>query len=153
MKVVFKYAVGAYSGTVDQMVYSMASSRLGSIARKWVMPTPNANNAMFGTIGSNLRNLWLSASQDYRDDFGTYAKRYHSEHLSDGIFDPCRSPYAFFLKAMWNWHAANPETIDLASVNEEDVDTLGTTINTVKNCVENGMVPTISVYDDLTGVF
>ena len=61
--------------------------------------------------------------------------------------------YALFIKAMYAWQESSPETIDLASVNDEDVDTLGTVISTVKNCVENGMLPAISVYDDLTGVF
>ncbi len=151
MKVKFKYGIQTYSGTIDEMVYGSYRDDKLCIGREYVYPTLNANNALLGTVGSNLRDLWLSASQDYRDDFKTYAQRNATQNVPKTEWPP--NSYALFIKAMYAWQDANPETVDLASVNDEDVDTLGATINTVKNCIDNGMLPAISVYDDLTGVF
>ena len=151
MKVRFKYGIRTYSGTIDEMTYGSYRDHKLCIGREWVMPTLTEQNGILGTIGSNLRDLWFSASEDYRGNFKTYAQRHCTQNVPKT--QACPNGYAMFIKACYAWQDDDPEHVDLASVNDEDVDTLGTKISTVKNCIDNDFLPAISEYDDLTGAF
>ena len=151
MKVKFKYGIQTYSGTVDEMVYGSYRDDTLCIGREYVYPTLNANNELFGTVGANLSALYASASQDYKDDLKTYAQRNGSQNVPKTKLPP--TAYALFIKVMYWWQDDDPTHVDLASVTAEDVDTLGSKISTVKNCIDNGALDAVSIYDDLTGAF
>ena len=151
MKVRFKYGIATYSGTIDEMVYGSYRDHKLCIGREYVYPTLNANNELFGTVAANLSALYASASQDYKDDLKLYAQRNGSQNVPKTKLPP--TAYALFIKAMYWWQDDDPTHVDLSSVTAEDVDTLGSKISTVKNCIDNGALDSISVYDDLTGAF
>lgn len=151
-KVIYKYGIGAMAGTIDGMVHRMSHTRLGSIARKWVMPRLTSNNELFGNVGANLRLLWDEFSSGWKNDLKTYAQRWFSAHASEYEFDPVRSRYAFYCKLMYAWQRDDPTHIDLTTLNAEDLASLGTPIATVKAAVESGYLPMIDNYSDLTNV-
>ncbi len=152
MKVYHKYAVGAYSGTLDDGVYWPAASKLRSYMRKYVVPRATEYNTALGNIATNLATLWASCSAEYKADLKTYTERAFGEYPSEDGFDGNRSPYANWIKLMYSWADANP-TVDLSSLTPEDLDMAGGEIQTVKQAVVNGYLPTISNIDDLTEAF
>lgn len=154
MKVKFNFGIGAFSGTIKEGVYKMCKGNTSSIMRLWVKPRRTVQNDLIGAVGANLGNLWKNdASAGYKADMKEYAQRYYGENIDPNGFDPSRSTYGFFTKAMWNWQADDPEHVDLSTVTGADVDSLGTKIASVKACIDNGMLPSITNFSDLTEAF
>ena len=151
MKVKFKYGIQTYSGTIDEMVYGSYRDGKLCIGREYVYPRLTANNETLGAIGSNLAALWATVSSGYKDDLKTYSQRNGTENVPKTQLPP--TSYALFIKMMHAWAKSDPEHIDLASINREDVTELGTYVTTVKNAIGNGYLDSISAYDDLTGAF
>lgn len=150
MKVKFNFGIGAFSGTVQEGTYCMSRDQNFSIMRKWVMPKLTDQNTEIGATGKNLGSLWTAdASVDYKANFKTYAERYYSENPSQGIYDPCRSAFAFFTKAMWAWAEDESPAVDLKTVTIEDIGTLGGKVASVSDCVTNGYIPVVADYGDL----
>lgn len=152
MKVYHKYAVGAYSGTIEDGVYWPAASKLRSYMRKYVVPRATQYTATLGSIAANLAVLWGSGSAEYKADLKTYTERAFGEYPSDDGFDGNRSPYANFIKLMYAWAVDNP-SVDLTTITSEDFGLAGGDVSTVKNAVLNGYLPAITNIDDLTETF
>lgn len=152
MKVYHKYAVGAYSGTIDDSVFYATKTRTRSIMRRWVMPRLTANNTLLGDIGKNLAVLWGDGSAVYKANLKTYTERYFGETPSEDGFDGNRSPYANWVRLMYAWADENP-SVDLKTLTAEDFGITGGPVSTVKNAIDNGFLPPISNYADLTEGF
>lgn len=150
MKVLYQYGIGAMIGTLDGAVHWKAHSGQGGYLRRWVMPRLTAQNELIGAKGANIATLWQATTAAYKADWRTYAQRYFSEHASDGIFDPNRSPYGFWTKALFAWEKSDPQHVDLTSINMEDLTSLGTFGSTVAATIQFGFVPMIQHYDDLS---
>lgn len=152
MKVYHKYAVGAYSGTIDDSVFYATKTRTRSIMRRWVMPRLTVNNTLLGAIGANLAVLWSDGSATYKADLKTYTERYFGETPSEDGFDGNRSPYANWVRLMYAWADDNP-SVDLKTLTSADLGISGSAVSTVKNAIDNGYLAPISNYADLTGAF
>lgn len=152
MKVYHKYAVGAYSGTIDDSVFYATKTRTRSIMRRWVMPRLTVNNTLLGDIGKNLAVLWGDGSAVYKANLKTYTERYFGETPSEDGFDGNRSPYANWVRLMYAWADENP-SVDLKTLTAEDFGITGGPVSTVKNAIDNGFLPPISNYADLTQGF
>ena len=152
MKVTFKYGIGTFQGKIDNSVFWPQKSGLASVMRKFTYPTLTPQNTRMGKIGKNLANLWHQFTDAYKNDFLKYAQRYYVQYGSEGDFDPARSPYAFWTKAIWAWSYDFPN-VDLSTLTMEDLDVTGIAISTVKNCIENGYLRVIDEYYDLTAGF
>lgn len=151
MKVWHKNNVGSYSGTIDDTVFRPAKSRLVSYMRKYVIPTANANTALFKSVGENLGVIWRDeVSEGYKANLRTYGQRYFTEHLEDGPWDPMKSSYGFFVKMMYAWQASDPEHVDLAYLTGEDLTALGGAISQVTLAILNNLLPPILNHSDLT---
>lgn len=149
-KVWFKFGIGSMSGTVDNGVHWPTKSRINGYMRKWVLPKLTANNTLFGTIAQNLALVWQDCSVEYVADMKTYAQRYFIEAGRIESFDPCRSSYAMWLKAMWNWRDSDPTHVDLSEITVADIVALDADVRTVARMVEADFLPGISLYEDLT---
>ena len=152
MKVTFKYGIGAFTGKIDNAVFWAQKSKLASLMRKFTYPKITTHNINIGAIAKNLGFLWRELTVDYREDFKTYADRYYVQYGSEGDYDPARSPYAFWTKAIWAW-AKEHTDVDLKTLTMEDLEVTGMAISTVKNCIQNGYLRVIDQYDDLTAGF
>ena len=150
MKVTFKYGIGTFQGKIDNSVFWPQKSGLASVMRKFTYPTLTSQNETIGLIGKNLALIWSQILSGWKADIYTYAQRYYTQYGSEDMFDPARSPYAFYTKVMWNWYKDDPDNIDLSTITMEDIEATGTDkIHTVRICIENGYLRSIDMYQDL----
>ena len=150
MKVTFKYGIGTFQGKIDNSVFWPQKSGLASVMRKFTYPTLTIQNETIGLIGKNLSLIWSQILSGWKADIRTYARRYYTQYGSEDMFDPARSPYAFFTKVMWNWYKDDPDHIDLSTITMEDIIATGTDkIDCVMTCIKNGYLKSIDMYDDL----
>ena len=149
MKVIFKYGIGAFTGKIDNAVFWKQKSAMASIMRKFTYPRITNHNKTIGAIAKNLGKIWKGLSVGYKNDLWTYANRYYVQYGTEGLYDPARSPYAFWTHAIWSWAKEHSE-VDLASLTLEDLAVTGTPINTVKNAIINNYLRPIDEYYDLT---
>ena len=151
MKVTFKYGIGAFEGKIDNAVFWPQKSGLASVMRKFTYPKLTIQNERIGLIGKNLALIWRQIRSGYKADIYTYAQRYYAQYGSEDMFDPARSPYAFYTKVMWNWYKSDPDHIDLSTVTMEDIEATATDkIDSVYYSIENGYLRSIDMYLDLT---
>ena len=150
MKVVFKYGIATYSGLIDEMVYGSYRDDKLCIGRDYVYPRLTANNALVGSVGKNLAELWSNASAEYKADLKTYAQRNGMENVPKTQLPPTN--YALWIKLMYAWADENP-SVDLKTLTAEDFGITGSAVSTVKNAIDNGYLDKVSMYDDLTEAF
>ena len=151
MKVTFKYGIGTFQGKIDNSVFWPQKSGLASVMRKFTYPTLTSQNTKIGKIGKNLALIWSEIDPGWKADISTYAQRYYTQYGSEDMFDLSRSPYAFYTKVMWNFYKSDPDNIDLSTITMEDIEVTGTgKIDCVRNCIENGYLRSIDMYQDLT---
>ena len=148
MKVTFKYGIGTFLGKIDNSVFWPQKSGLASVMRKFTYPTLTIQNERIGLISKNLALIWHQIRSGWRADIYTYALRYYTQYGSEDMFDPARSPYAFYTKAMWNIYKDDPDNIDLSTITIEDI-RANDDMQTVKKCIENGYLRSIDMYNDL----
>ena len=148
MKVTFKYGIGTFQGKIDNSVFWPQKSGLASVMRKFTYPTLTSQNETIGLIGKNLALIWSQILSGWKADISTYAQRYYTQYGSEDMFDPARSPYAFYTKAMWNIYKDDPDNIDLSTITIEDIRARDD-MQTVKTCIENGYLRSIDMYNDL----
>lgn len=150
MKVTFKYGIGTFLGKIDNSVFWPQKSGLASVMRKFTYPTLTLQNEKIGLIGKNLALIWRQILSGYKADLYTYAQRYYTQYGSEDMFDPARSPYAFYTKVMWNFYKDDPDHIDLSTITMEDIEATATDkIDTVYYCIESGYLRSIDMYTDL----
>ena len=148
MKVTFKYGIGAFTGKIDNAVFWAQKSQLASLMRKFTYPRITTHNKEIGSIAKNLGKFWHILSDGYKADLKTYTDRYYVQYGTEGLYDPARSPYAFWTHAIWSW-AKDHDDVDLATLTMEDFAVTGTAIITVRNAIQNGYLRPIFKYDDL----
>ena len=152
MKVIFKYGISTYSGTIDQMVYGSYRDGKLCIGREYVYPRLTEYNELLGSIAKNLSTLYAAASVDYKADLKTYCQRNGSENVPKTKLPP--TAYAIFIKLMYAWQKSDPEHVDLASLTESDIGTLGQGIvDTLKSAIDSDLLASVSDHADLTGVY
>jgi len=152
MKVTFKYGIGTFNGMIDNAVFWKQKSGVASIMRKFTYPKLTIQNEKIGKTGINLANLWKHFDIAYKNDLKNYAERYYAQYVSEGDFDPARSPYAFYTKLIWAWAEEYPE-LDLATLTIIDLSHIGMEIRTVFDAIFNGYLRPIDQYDDLLNPF
>ena len=148
MKVIFKYGIGAFTGKIDNAVFWAQKSKLASLMRKFTYPKITTHNKKIGAIAKNLGFLWRKFTDDYHEDFKTYADRYYVQYGTEGLYDPARSPYAFWTHVVWTW-SKEFDDVDLTTLTIEDFQVIGIAIITVRNAILNGYLRPINKYDDL----
>ena len=150
MKVIFKYGISTYSGTIDQMVYGSYRDGKLCIGREYVYPRLTVQNETIGARGSNLSKLWSEGSADYKADLKAYAQLNGSENVRKTQLPP--NSYALWIKLMHAWAEDNP-SVDLSTLTGEDFGLSGGDVSTVKNAITNGYLAKVSEYDTLTEMF
>ena len=148
MKATFKYGIGAFTGKIDNAVFWSQKSQLASLMRKFTYPRITTHNKKIGEIAKNLGKFWHILSDGYKADLKTYTDRYYVQYGTEGLYDPARSPYAFWTHAIWSW-AKDHDDVDLATLTMEDFQVTGIAIITVRNAIQNGYLRPIFKYDDL----
>ena len=151
MKVKFKYGIGTYSGTIDEMIYSNYLKGRVCIARKYVKPRLTEANEAIGSSSKNLALLWKSATPEFREDYKIYARLYASYVHKKDTLPP--TSFALFVKALYKFASSEDPTLDLAYLESEDMSTLGLAVSTVENCVNGGFLPNVPGVSNLNNSY
>lgn len=141
MKVRFKYGIGTYSGTIDEMTYSNYLKGKLCIARKYVKPRLTENNEAIGSASKNLAFIWKTASEEFKEDYKIYARLYATYVHKKNTLPP--SSYALFIMAMYTWANSEDPVLDLAHLEVEDMSTLGANVSSIADCVNAGHLPSV----------
>jgi len=139
MKTKLKYGLSAYSGTIDEITFSSYENGRICIARKWVMPTLNDNNAELGSASKNLSKIYSECSEDYKSDLRTYAYLYRTQRQEYGKLPP--NSYSLFVKLFYAFRDENEGTVDLKTLSFGDLSTLFPEVTSIADAVEAGYLP------------
>ncbi len=149
MKVIFKFGIRTYSGTVDEMTFGSYRKNTVCIGRKYVVPTLTANNGLMGEVVKNLAAIYAQCSTAYKADLKLYAQR-NSVNVPAGKIPP--NAYAIFIKMLYKFSELDSGHIDLASVTFEDLQTVGADIASVADAVASGYLDNVKDADLLVAV-
>ena len=137
MKVQFKYGIGTYSGTLDELTFGSYFKNRVCIARKYVVPRLTDQNSLIGSKMKNLAVIYGNVSANYKIELKQYASL-HSVLTPKGKL-PATS-YALWVKMMFQFAKADPEHIDLTSLTYTDLQTVGDDIISIAAAVTNGFM-------------
>ena len=147
MKVKFKYGIGIYSGTLDELTFGSYFKNRVCIARKYVVPRLTDQNSLTGSKMKNLAVIYGNVSANYKIELKQYASL-HSVLTPKGKL-PATS-YALWVKMMFQFAKADPEHIDLTSLTYTDLQTVGDSIISIASAVTNGFLAKVPGADTLT---
>ncbi|PKN72130.1 MAG: hypothetical protein CVU50_08280 [Candidatus Cloacimonetes bacterium HGW-Cloacimonetes-3] len=147
MKVIFKFGIKTYSGTVDEMTFGSYRKHSLCIGRKYVTPVLTANNTLMGSVMKNLAEVYRDCSELYKADLKTYALR-NSANIPSGKIPP--TSFAIFVKMLYLFSELDEGHIELSTVTYSDLQTLGGDIASVADAVENGYLANVVDADELT---
>jgi len=148
MKVHFKWGIATYSGTRDEMTFESYREHHICIGRKWFIPTPNLQTAKIPAVAKNLRVVWKTANQAYKDDYTTYATRNKKQNYRLDEFPP--TAFVLFVHAMYAWFDTDPTHIDLTAITVADIVTRDADVRTVTRSIEAGFLFLVHPDADLT---
>lgn len=147
MKVIFKYGIKTFSGTVNNMVYGSYKKGTLCYGRDYVKPKLTENNIQKGKIMRNLASVYKNASSAYKQDLGIYADRYAVKAPQDKL-PP--NGYALFIKMMFAWLESDPEHVDLTTVAIADIVAADAPVRTIAGAITEELLPLVRLFADLT---
>ena len=147
MKVKFKYGIGTYSGTLDELTFGSYFKNRVCIARKYVVPRLTDQNSLIGSKMKNLAVIYGNVSANYKIELKQYASL-HSVLTPKGKI-PATS-YALWVKMMFQFAKADPEHIDLTSLTYTDLQTVGDDIISIASAVNSGFMDNVPGVETLT---
>lgn len=150
MKVLFKFGIGAFAGTIDNGTYSMTKNQTGSIMRKYVVPRLTTNNSLRGNITKNLATIYKAAKFGYIEQLKTYCQRYNSQYNDpNDPFSPVITSFAMFVQMMYSFADAVPGC-ELKTVTITDLVTIGEDIQCIADAITSGYLKPVTDGDQLT---
>lgn len=145
MKVLFKYGIGAFSGTISDGVYSMTKNQTGSYMRKWVKPRLTSNNTLFGTIAKNLAAVWADVSVGYKDEMNSYVDIWNTEYNDpNNPFSARMTSFGCWIRMIHLFSDGDESHVDLSTVTYTDLQTLGTDILSISAAIDNGYMDNVT---------
>ena len=144
MKVVFKYAVGSYSGTLDLAVFYPTKNGNASYMRKWVKPTETAQNTIIANATRNLAAIYSACSPAYLADLATYTSRYNTEKNDGSAFWRPKTSFNIFIMMMYRFADVNGQGVDLTSITLNDLTSLFTEVTSISSAVTAGYLPSVT---------
>lgn len=150
MKVLFKFGIGAFAGTIDNGTYSMTKNQTGSIMRKYVVPALTPNNTKRGSITKNLATVYKAAQAGYVAQLKTYCQRYNSQYNDpNDPFSPVITAFAMFVQMLYLFADATP-ACDLETVTITDLELIGEDIASITDAITAGYLKPVTDGDQLT---
>ena len=150
MKVKFRYGIKNYSGKLDELVYASYDSRnvvIGRMLPRFSELTPQ--NIAIKTNANIIAEFYRAVSDAFKQDLELYTmKLYKTKAYRDRI---AGNKYSTFNKLIYasTKDASNP--LDITSLSTDDL-SMGvySQLENVKTCVENGYLPEVDGYEELT---
>ncbi len=146
MKVSYKYGIKTISGKLDDLVHMAWNKGRVAIARIFVMPTLGEIHSLFGDIKKNIAAIWDECSEAFKEDLKTYATRRIPYYTAEQI--PAYANYAHFVRFLYAFRE-DSEEVNLLDVSKDDLLTAGCP-SSVQEIIDQGLLPPVSEYEDLT---
>lgn len=149
MKLKLRLPFKNFSGTLDELNYASYGDR-GTIVR--MLPVNRElteQNEVIGSRASKIASFYAGVSDGFKQDLELYTlKMYNLKEFRNRI---AGNKYSTFNKLMWAASKALTNPVDLDSLSVDDL-SMGSynTINTVKDIVDNGFLPKVDGYEELT---
>jgi len=147
MKAKFKYGIGTYSGTIDEITFGSYRKDTVCIARKYVVPRLTENNTSMGAKLKNLATVWQSVSSGYKEEMKIYAAK-NIINVPKGQLPP--TSFSIWVRMMFLFSELNAGHIDLATVTYSDLQTVAEDILSISVAVENGFLAEVPGCETLT---
>lgn len=149
MKVKFRFGIKNYSGTLDQLNYADFGDR-GCIARMLSdSRETTAQNEEIKQKSQYIVEFYRLISDEFKQDLALYTMKMYN--LKENRTKIAGNRYSTFVKLMWAVSKLENGAIDLSSLSIDDA-VIGSYENfsTVKAAVENGYLPVVPGYEELT---
>jgi len=144
MKVIFKFGIKTYSGTVDDMTFGSYRKHSLCIGRKYVTPRITTQNTSMGAKIKNLANIYGDVTALYKADLKTYTAKYASIAPKDKL---APNAFAIFVKMLFLFSKLDEGHIELSTLTYTDLQTLGGDISSISDAVDNGYLPNVTGAD------
>lgn len=150
MRAKFQYGIKSYSGTVDGINFANYASRNVVIGR--MVPenrTITAANVLMGEKMIKISSLYEACTDAYKKDLELYTlKMYKLRAHRTGM---AGNKFSTFVKMIWGASKDPDNPLDIMSLTTDDLE-VGSyeQIETVKVAVENGYLPKVDGYEELT---
>ncbi len=146
MKSYLAFPFKSLSGKHGKLVYCCDEDGNIMWVREFVMPEITDHNHYMGDVSKNIAVYKTHLNPEYIDDLKDYTDRYNLSHTHK-----CRPPsYASLLMKMMFKLKKDGYPVDLTTVTPEVVVDMDLPIRTVSEAVDNGLLPMIPRYEDLT---
>jgi hypothetical protein len=145
MKTKLNASFKAMSGRLGKLVYCCDKDGNVCWVREYSYPEITEHNHEIGDIGKNLGKYKKAVSTPYLTDLKDYIDRYrHSPNCTSGYIN-----YASMLTKMMYALKKAGYPVDLYTVTPQVVVDNAFPVRTVKEAIENGLIPMVKRYDDL----
>ncbi len=146
MKSYLGFPFKSMSGKHGKLVYCCDEDGNIMWVREFVMPEITEHNHYMGNVSKQLAVFKSLLNPEYINDLKDYTDRYKLSYRHK-----CRPPsYSALLRKMMFQLKKNGYPVDLLTVTPQVVVDIGLPIRTVKEAIENELLPMIPRYDDLT---
>jgi len=149
MRAQFKYGIGSFSGTIDDMVFRPVKSKSGSYVRKYASPKLSEQHLNFGKISKNLISLYYSCSPSYISDLKLYTIRYFNQIKHSSGFDVSHSSFSVFTKILWALKRKYPDDIDLSDIDLRFIYNHDLPCLSILYSINAGLLPRVNPCQDL----
>lgn len=146
MKTKLNAAFNAMSGRLGRLVYCCDKDGNVSWVREYTEQTITEHNHYTGNVGKNLALFKGNVSSLYMGDLKNYADRYNLSDFRKGRY---LNGYTILTKMMFALKKAG-YPVDLLTVTPQDVIDNAFPVRTLKEAIENELLPRVARYDDLT---
>jgi hypothetical protein len=146
MKAEYTRAIKTISGRIGSFVHLKRKTGLRAVIRQFVKPKAGDNNHNFGAVTKNSAVIWKECSTGFRSDLKRYAGYLAIEYSGEEI--PALTNFAHFVRFLYRFRDLNPG-IDLAVISKSELEAAGAPAS-VREIIEQGLLPAIPEYQDLT---
>ena len=139
MKVKFVSCVSGLSGKMEEYVMCIDKKTGAVWMREYVKPETTEHNHHVGSVAKNISLFKSAVSDGYLEDLKDYADRYNLATMGQ----PGKlTGYTSLLKMLYALKKAIP-VVDLLTLTPQDVVDSDLPIKTVKEAIQNGILPFI----------
>lgn len=140
MKATVKEGIKGFSGKLDGAIYYYHPRLKRTLMRRAPKMPIQAKNIEYTTISRKIKAI--NPSDGYRNDFRNYLN--YLLEKDDSVRLP--SWYSLFIKMLWAMQAKYPDTVDLKNISREQIFAQNLPCRSVKNAIEDGLLPEIPGY-------
>ena len=143
MKVKYRYQLQGYSGNVDGMIYYFDKRSGVTLARRKFTFKNHPEHPGFRSIQKQI--YAIQPSRDYIYNLSDYINEYNA--MPENVLKPLRAWTNLFNKLMFAMQKTMPDLVDLKTITREQIYEQNLPCKTLKDAIDNGLLPIVDGYD------